>query len=48
MPPSSVQLKRESGGTTLRIAYERRVAFMYNIDLLVSFDKSVNLNAGGE
>ena len=34
---------------TLRIAYEKRVPFMYNIDLVASFDKSVNLaNAGAE
>jgi hypothetical protein len=33
----------------LRIAYEKRVPFMYNIDLVASFDKSVNLtNAGAD
>jgi hypothetical protein len=49
VPPQSIQLKREGGGATLRIAYEKRVPFMYNIDLVASFDKSVALkNTGGE
>jgi len=49
IPPQSIQLKREATGPTLRIAYEKRVPFMYNIDLVASFDKSVNLtNAGAD
>lgn len=49
VPPSAIELKRESGGAVLRIAYEKRVPFMYNIDLVASFDKSVKLtNAGAE
>ena len=49
VPPSAIQLKREGGGATLRIAYEKRVPFMYNIDLVATFDKSVNLtNAGSD
>ena len=44
VPPQAIQLKREGGGATLRIAYEKRVPFVYNIDLVASFDKSVNLN----
>jgi Domain of unknown function (DUF4845) len=49
IPPQAIQLKRDSGAATLRIAYEKRVPFLYNVDLLVTFDKSVNLsNAGGE
>jgi uncharacterized protein DUF4845 len=49
VPPQAIQVKREAGGATLRIAYERRVNFMYNIDLVAVFDKSVILrNAGGE
>lgn len=49
VPPSAIQLKREAGGSTLRIAYEKRVSFMYNIDLVGKFDKSINLaGAGGE
>jgi Tfp pilus assembly major pilin PilA len=49
VPPQAIQLKREAGGATLRIAYEKRVNFMYNIDIVATFDKSVILrNAGGE
>jgi hypothetical protein len=48
IPPQAVQLKRDKGGATLRIAYEKRVPFMYNIDLVATFDKSVNLRAGGD
>jgi hypothetical protein len=49
VPPQAITLKREAGGATLRIAYEKRVNFMYNIDLVGVFDKSVILrNAGGE
>jgi type III secretory pathway component EscU len=49
VPPQAIQLRRDAGASTLRIAYEKRVPFMYNIDLVASFDKSVNLtNAGAE
>ena len=49
VPPQAISVKREAGGATLRIAYEKRVNFMYNIDLVATFDKSVILrNAGGE
>jgi Tfp pilus assembly major pilin PilA len=49
VPPQAIQLKREATGPTLRIAYEKRVPFMYNIDLVASFDKSVRLtNAGAD
>ena len=44
VPPQAIQLKREGGGAILRIAYEKRVPFFYNIDLVASFDKSVSLN----
>lgn len=49
VPPSAIQLKREGGASTLRIAYEKRVSFMYNIDLVGKFDKSISLaGSGGE
>jgi Tfp pilus assembly major pilin PilA len=49
IPPQAIQVKREATGPTLRIAYEKRVPFMYNIDLVASFDKSVSLtNAGAD
>lgn len=46
VPPQAITMKREGGATTLRVAYERRVPFMYNVDLLISFDKSVDLSSG--
>ena len=47
IPPQAIQVKREATGPTLRIAYEKRVPFMYNIDLVASFDKTVNLTSAG-
>ncbi|HJT97595.1 MAG TPA: DUF4845 domain-containing protein [Rhodanobacteraceae bacterium] len=47
VPAQAIQLKREGGAATLRIAYEKRVPFVYNIDLVATFDKSVNLSAAG-
>ncbi|HJT97687.1 MAG TPA: DUF4845 domain-containing protein [Rhodanobacteraceae bacterium] len=47
VPPQAIQLKREGGAATLRIAYEKRVPFVYNVDLVASFDKSVNLSGSG-
>jgi Tfp pilus assembly major pilin PilA len=50
VPPQAIQLRRDAGSATLRIAYEKRVHFAYNIDLVGVFDKSVILrnSAGGE
>lgn len=49
VPPSAIQLKREGGASTLRIAYEKRVPFIYNLDIVGKFDKSISLtNAGGQ
>lgn len=47
VPPSAIMLKREGGNSTLRIAYEKRVEFLYNIDLVAKFDKSVSLTGAG-
>lgn len=46
--PQSISLKREGGAATLRVAYEKRVPFLYNIDLVGKFDKSLNLSGAGE
>ena len=47
--PQSISLKKEGGASTVRINYEKRVPFIYNIDLVGTFDKSINLSgAGGE
>lgn len=43
VPPQAIQVIRQGGGATLRIAYQRRIPFIANIDLLVSFDRSVPL-----
>ncbi len=48
VPPQSITLKREGGASTLRVNYERRVPFMYNIDLLLTFDKSMSMTGAGE
>lgn len=45
--PEDITLERESGGATLRVHYERRVPFIYNIELLATFDKAVLLTNGG-
>jgi type II secretory pathway pseudopilin PulG len=47
VPPTAISLKREGGAATLRIAYERRVPFVYNLDIVGKFDKSVNLTGSG-
>ncbi len=48
VPPQAISLKREGGASTMRVAYERRVPFMYNVELLVSFDKSLNMSGAGD
>jgi type II secretory pathway pseudopilin PulG len=48
VPPQAIQLKREAGGATLRVTYEKRVPFIYNIDLVGKFDKSMNLSNAGD
>jgi len=42
--PADITIEREKGGAnTLRVSYEKVIPFMYNIDFLVTFDKSVPL-----
>ena len=45
IPIQNIQLKRQGGAATLRIFYERRIPFIYNVDLLVHFDKSIDMRA---
>lgn len=47
IPPQNIQLKKQGGAASLRIFYDKRVDFIYNVDLLVSFDKTVNLSGSG-
>ncbi|HVJ62044.1 MAG TPA: DUF4845 domain-containing protein [Tahibacter sp.] len=44
IPPQNIQLRKQGGATSLRIFYDKRVPFVYNVDLLISFDKTVDLN----
>jgi len=48
VPPQAITLKREGGASTLRVNYERRIPFMYNVELLTTFDKSVSMSGAGE
>ena len=42
--PTDITISRDNGGTsTLQIAYDKDIPFMYNIDFLVHFSKSVPL-----
>ncbi|MEO8672455.1 MAG: DUF4845 domain-containing protein [Tahibacter sp.] len=43
IPPQNIQLKKQGGASSLRIFYDRRIEFLYNVDLLVHFDKTVDL-----
>ncbi|MEO5559461.1 MAG: DUF4845 domain-containing protein [Dokdonella sp.] len=47
VPPTAISVKREGGAATLRIAYERRVPFMFNLDIIGKFDKSISLTGSG-
>lgn len=46
IPAQNIQLKKQGGATTLRIFYDRQVPFIYNVDLLVHFDNTVDLSHG--
>jgi len=46
IPPKSIQLITANGQHNLRIAYDKDVPFIYNVDLLVHFDHSVDLSHG--
>ena len=48
IPPQAIQVIRQGNASTLRIRYERRVPFIHNIELLATFDKSVNLSGGDD
>lgn len=47
IPPQNIQLKRQSGAASLRVFYDKRIDFIYNIDLLISFDKTIDLTGSG-
>lgn len=42
--PTDITISRDSGGTSvLHVAYDKDIPFMYNIDFLLHFEKSVPL-----
>jgi hypothetical protein len=42
--PADITLLRDAGGTsTLHVAYDKQIPFMYNIDFLLHFEKGVPL-----
>jgi len=46
VPPSAMQLITANGQHSLRIAYDIDLPFIYNVDLLIHFDKTVDLSHG--
>jgi hypothetical protein len=47
--PKDITLKRGNNAAQLSVSYDKRVPFLYNIDFLLHFEKSVMLqgNVGG-
>jgi Tfp pilus assembly major pilin PilA len=47
--PKDITIKREGNAAQLNVTYDKRIPFMYNIDFLLHFEKSVALqgNIGG-
>ncbi|MGB3270819.1 MAG: DUF4845 domain-containing protein [Rhodanobacter sp.] len=42
--PSNITIKRDAGGASqLQVVYDKQIPFMYNIDFLLHFSKSVQL-----
>jgi hypothetical protein len=46
IPKGGYQLITENGQRSLRIAYDKDLPFIYNVDLLVHFSKTVDLAHG--
>ena len=42
------EIKRASGGQTLRVFYEVREDLLYNLDYVATFEKTVSLTRSGE
>ncbi len=45
IPPQGIRVVRQGSAQTLSVTYERRVPFVYNLELVGTFEKSVNLSA---
>lgn len=41
--PQDISFKRNGNATQLNVSYDKRIPFMYNVDFLVHFEKSVEL-----
>jgi Tfp pilus assembly major pilin PilA len=39
--PSDINFQQGANGNELHVAYDKQVPFMYNVDFLIHFDKSV-------
>jgi hypothetical protein len=47
--PTDITLLRDAGGaSTLHVAYDKKIPFMYNIDFLLHFEKGVPLKGNVE
>jgi hypothetical protein len=41
--PKDITLLRSGNAAQLKVAYDKRIPFLYNIDFLLHFEKSVTL-----
>ncbi len=41
--PNAIRIEQSNGATMLHVTYDKRVHFLYNIDFLLHFEKSVPL-----
>jgi hypothetical protein len=41
--PNAIRIEQGNGATVLHVTYDKRVHFLYNIDFLLHFEKSVPL-----
>ncbi|WP_243049062.1 DUF4845 domain-containing protein [Dyella sp. RRB7] len=41
--PKDITIKRDGNAAQLSVSYDKRIPFMYNIDFLLHFEKSVTL-----
>jgi Tfp pilus assembly major pilin PilA len=48
VPPGAITLNTQSGARSLRVAYDRDIPFVYNVDFLVHFDKTVDLHGAAD
>ena len=43
--PQDITITRSGGSTEVNVSYDKRIPFLYNIDFLVHFEKSVSMQA---